>query len=262
MGCPSLEEPKNAIDTTMVSALRGDETARPHEARRSAVALGRLTQTAHAQNSLEIARKGQTYRHCGRGWCGRRSDETLMFLKLVANAKSRSAPVPLRGKARAAWFSRWSPILSCAGAEVLGDSRYAWRLAGGVMLVAILIHNFPFTPPRPPSPSFPSPSSTQKKRALLRSQGGSGAGAALQTCPTCLLTRIDAAVFRVLLLRRLRLPFTVVRALLPVWPSTRFSWSPPSSLREGRGLRKTRVLRGKCSSKGHVAKEERESQPM
>ena len=46
----------------------------------------------------------------------------------------------------------------------------------------------------------------EPERALLRSQGGSGAGAALQTCPTCPLTRIDPALFRVLLLRRLRLP--------------------------------------------------------
>ena len=46
----------------------------------------------------------------------------------------------------------------------------------------------------------------EPERALLRSQGGSGAGAALQTGPTCPLTRIDPALFRVLLLRRLRLP--------------------------------------------------------
>ena len=31
----------------------------------------------------------------------------------------------------------------------------------------------------------------EPQRALLRSQGGSGTGAALQTCPTCPLTRID-----------------------------------------------------------------------
>ena len=44
------------------------------------------------------------------------------------------------------------------------------------------------------------------ERALLRSQGGPGAGAAFHVCPTCPLTRIDPAHFRVLLLRRLRLP--------------------------------------------------------
>ena len=84
------------------------------------------------------------------------SCETLKFLKLVANAKSRSAPAPLRGKARAAWFRRWSALLSCAAArahalsllerrpvsgldgvaphlhEVLGDSKYALP-SGGCM---------------------------------------------------------------------------------------------------------------------------------
>ena len=44
-------------------------------------------------------------------------------------------------------------------------------------------------------------------------------------------------------------PFAVVRALLPVWPSIRFPWSPPSSLRKGRGLGKTRARGGKRSSK-------------
>ena len=35
-----------------------------------------------------------------------------MFLKLIANAKSRSSPWRLRDKARAAWFRRWSAIQS------------------------------------------------------------------------------------------------------------------------------------------------------
>ena len=48
-------------------------------------------------------------------------------------------------------------------------------------------------------------------RASLRSQGGSGAGLPFTTCPTCLVTRLEPHVFRILLLRRLRLPlpFTV-----------------------------------------------------
>ena len=42
--------------------------------------------------------------------------------------------------------------------------------------------------------------------ALLRSQGGSGAGMASSACPTCRVTKIDSHLFRVLLLRRLQLP--------------------------------------------------------
>ena len=38
-------------------------------------------------------------------------------------------------------------------------------------------------------------------KALARSQGGSGAGLALSTCPTCRVTRLEPHLFRVLLLR-------------------------------------------------------------
>ena len=46
-------------------------------------------------------------------------------------------------------------------------------------------------------------------KALTRSQGGSGAGLALSTCPTCRVTRLEPHLFRVLLLRRLRLPLSL-----------------------------------------------------
>ena len=43
-------------------------------------------------------------------------------------------------------------------------------------------------------------------RAMMRSQGGIGSGMALSTCPLCRITRLEPFLFRVLLLRRLRLP--------------------------------------------------------
>ena len=43
-------------------------------------------------------------------------------------------------------------------------------------------------------------------KAFVRSQGGVGAGLAFSTCPLCRVTRLEPHVFRVLLLRRLRLP--------------------------------------------------------
>ena len=46
-------------------------------------------------------------------------------------------------------------------------------------------------------------------KALTHSQGGSGAGLALSTCPTCRVTRLELHLFRVLLLRHLRLPFSL-----------------------------------------------------
>ena len=44
------------------------------------------------------------------------------------------------------------------------------------------------------------------RKALVRSQGGSGAGMALSTCPVNRLTTFSPQVFRVILLRRLHLP--------------------------------------------------------
>ena len=44
------------------------------------------------------------------------------------------------------------------------------------------------------------------EKALLRSQSGPMSGAALSTAPTCFHTRIESHLFRLLLLRRLRLP--------------------------------------------------------
>ena len=44
------------------------------------------------------------------------------------------------------------------------------------------------------------------RKALVRSQGGSGAGLALSTCPVNRLTTFSLQVFRVILLRRLHLP--------------------------------------------------------
>ena len=46
-------------------------------------------------------------------------------------------------------------------------------------------------------------------KALVRSQGGVGAGLAFSTCPLCRVTRLEPHLFRVLLLRRLRLPFSL-----------------------------------------------------
>ena len=43
-------------------------------------------------------------------------------------------------------------------------------------------------------------------QATIRSQGGPGAGMVLMTCPTCRITTIPPQLFRVTLLRRLRLP--------------------------------------------------------
>ena len=107
-----------AFDTTLVSALRGDGAARRHAAHRDGVALAEA-RTRKERTYPEFGREGGRARlvvfaaEVGGRW----SCETLTFLKLVANAKSRSAPAPMRGKARAVWFRRWCALLSCAAAR-------------------------------------------------------------------------------------------------------------------------------------------------
>ena len=53
----------------------------------------------------------------------------------------------------------------------------------------------------------PCPRLTDDERAMLRSQSGPGSGLALSSVPASAALRIDSHHFRVLLLRRLRLPF-------------------------------------------------------
>ena len=50
------------------------------------------------------------------------------------------------------------------------------------------------------------PQSSERERALLRSQSGPVAGMSLSAVPSSFLTRIESQLFRVLLFRRLRLP--------------------------------------------------------
>ena len=52
---------------------------------------------------------------------------------------------------------------------------------------------------------------SESERALLRSQSGRGAGSFLTVPPTNPLVRFDSQIFRVLLLRRLRLPLPLSR---------------------------------------------------
>ena len=88
------------------------------------------------------------------------------------------------------------------------------------------------------------------ERALLRSQGGPLAALPYTVVPTCPLRRFDPDIFRVLLLRRLRLPLPPIFPLLPVWPSTRLPWPSPCKLFEGRCVGEAWFRFGVCSCTG------------
>ena len=53
---------------------------------------------------------------------GRYSEETQKFLRLLAGARTRSTPKPLRAHARQSGLHRWGSILSCAAARAFACS--------------------------------------------------------------------------------------------------------------------------------------------
>ena len=72
-------------------------------------------------------------------------------------------------------------------------------------------------------------------RAMLRSLSGPHGSVPFTCCPVARHTTFDAQVLRTLLLRRLWLP-VLVQLCLPVWPSTRFQWPPPTGVLGSRGF--------------------------
>ena len=71
---------------------------------------------------------------------------------------------------------------------------------------------------------------------MLRSQSGPGAGLTLSATPSSRSSRIEPHLFRVLLLRRLRLPPPSCLSHLPMWPSNRRGWPPSRSVRQSRSV--------------------------
>ena len=109
---------QRTIDTTLVSPLRSNGTAR----RRAA---------DHDGAALEVARrrKERTYPELAgeRGRArlvvlaaevgGRWSKETATFLAALAKARAESSPFILQGKVKASLIRRWSAMLACSAAR-------------------------------------------------------------------------------------------------------------------------------------------------
>ena len=121
-----------AIDTTLVSALRRDGTAREGAANRNGVAI----RSAHRRKDRTypvLAGAGRRARlvilagEVGGRW----SPETAHFLRALAVAKARDVPSILQASFEVAWFRRWSNILSCEAARAFADSLLEVRGAGG-----------------------------------------------------------------------------------------------------------------------------------
>ena len=126
-GLPLFGGVQLAVDTTLVSALRGDGMPRIGANRHAGVAL---REGAHKERTYpEFAREdweGQTggacWRSGGGGRRGRWSSETQDFLCALAKAEARSAPLLLRSKVHSAWLRRWRRILACTAAKAFTAS--------------------------------------------------------------------------------------------------------------------------------------------
>ena len=63
---------------------------------------------------------------------GRWSEETRMFLSLLAKARARSETPVMRCRVEQAWRLRWGAMLACTAARTLAASLLDMRLGGGV----------------------------------------------------------------------------------------------------------------------------------
>ena len=112
------------LDTTLVSALKGDGTARRGAADVDGV-------------SLEAARKRKvrTYPEfvgVHRPPASRWSMETRSSLSQLAQARARGEPHLMRRRMEQAWRLRWGSMLSCAAARVVATSLLELPGARGV----------------------------------------------------------------------------------------------------------------------------------
>ena len=112
-----------AIDTTMVSPLHRDGSAR----RRAADVDGAALEAARRRKERtypELAGDGGRARlvvlaaEVGGRW----STETAQFLSALAKARALSVPQVLQGRVEAAWIRRWSAILACSAARAFSLS--------------------------------------------------------------------------------------------------------------------------------------------
>ena len=111
-----------AIDTTLVSPLHRHSTARRTAADRDGATLlqaRRTTETTYPELSGEGGRARLVVHAAEVG--GRWSEEAAQFLRALAKASARTAPLILQNRVKAAWLRRWSGVLACSAARA-----FAW----------------------------------------------------------------------------------------------------------------------------------------
>ena len=112
-----------AIDTTMVSAVRSDGTARRQCATTSGAALDqarRRKERTYPEFAQPHGRARLVVLGCevGRRW----SEESRQFLAGLAATKARSEPEVMRKSTMHSWLRRWSTLMACTAARAFALS--------------------------------------------------------------------------------------------------------------------------------------------
>ena len=120
-GLPLFGGAQLALDTTLVSALHCDLSARAGAAHRVALEVARRRKERTDPELLALwsrCRLVVMANEVGGRW----SPEALAFLRQLAKAKSRNEPPLIQRRAQQAWKMRWLAIMSCAAARAVSSS--------------------------------------------------------------------------------------------------------------------------------------------
>ena len=112
-----------AMDTTMVSPVRSDGTARRQCAATSGAVLDqarRRKERTYPELAQPHGRARLVVLGCEVG--GRWSEESRQFLTGLAAAKARSEPEIMRKSTMLCWLRRWSTLMACAAARAFSLS--------------------------------------------------------------------------------------------------------------------------------------------
>ena len=131
-GLPLFDGAQLAVDTTLVSPLHCDGSARPGAPSTDGVALSaarRRKERAYPE-LVGPHRRARLVVLAGEVG-GRWSEETRSFISQLAKAKSRAEPFVLRRRVEQAWRLMWGAMLSCAAARAFASSLLERRTAMG-----------------------------------------------------------------------------------------------------------------------------------
>ena len=131
-GLPLLGGVQLAVDTTLVSSLHCDGTARRHTATVDGVVLEVVRRRKEITYPELVATRARARLVVWAGEVkGGWSEETRLFLSLLAKAKSRSETPVMRRRVEQAWRLRWGAMLACTAARAFAAFLLTLRLGRG-----------------------------------------------------------------------------------------------------------------------------------